>query len=154
VQIAALISAGMLAFLAMPYERTIVPQARLQIQDDAGNAQAGILVKEHWRDWSSESTEHEVTVRSDSKGYVVFPKRTIRTCRLCIFVGAATQVASQGVHASFGPVAFIEAYGKDPYIWTFEQYIPGKSLPIALHLKRWTTPLCAPEQLALPCLPR
>ena len=48
---------------------------------------------------------------ADENGFVSFPERTVRSSRLARTFGVISNTVSLGVHASYGPSAYVLAYG-------------------------------------------
>jgi hypothetical protein len=98
--------------LLYPYQSTVCPAWKIQVVDEAGNPLKDAFVRQHWQDYSVESDGHEQDAYTDENGYVSFPERTIRASLLSRGIGAISNTLSEGIHASYGPDAFIAAYGE------------------------------------------
>ena len=72
----------------------------------------GVFVRQVWQDYSVESSSHEQDTYTDENGYVSFPERTVRAPLLFRVLGVILNTASLGVHASYGPSAYVLAYGE------------------------------------------
>jgi hypothetical protein len=79
--------------------------------DENGQPVQGALVRLDWQNYSAETTEHEESLYTDQNGYALFPVRTSRASILRRIVGMILS-ASGGVHASFGPHAYVTAFGQ------------------------------------------
>lgn len=125
--------------LLFPWDTTVAPSATIRVVDEASNPVRGMLVKQIWRDWSVESTDHYEYLRTDKDGYVVTPRRSIRAPLLLRMIGATWSFVTQGMHSSRGPHVTIWAYGDDPYMWSFIDYSPGLPMPKQIELQRHQT---------------
>jgi hypothetical protein len=70
-----------------------------------------MTVRLSWQDYSGETEGHEEDLLTGENGYVVFTARTFRASGLRRLVGTILS-ARAGVHASFGPHAFVFAFGQ------------------------------------------
>ena len=118
--------------------KTILPAWKVQVVDEAGGPLKGVLVRQTWQDYDVERKGHQKDVRSDENGYAAFPKRIIRYDPRKKAKARAKNIATYGVHASLGLDAQIWAYGVDPYVWSFVNYVEGKPLADKIALKRWS----------------
>ena len=87
------------------------PKWDVQVFDKAGNPSSGISVRESYQNYSAEFTGHEETGVTDVNGWVHFDAKILRASPLKRFV-AVVRSAMGGVHASFGPHAFVFAFGR------------------------------------------
>ncbi|HEX9215738.1 MAG TPA: hypothetical protein VF864_02045 [Gemmatimonadales bacterium] len=94
-----------------PATSTVCPAWTIQVVDTAGNPLRGAFVRQVWKDYSVESASHEQDAHADENGHVSFPERTIRSSWLARTFGVISQTVSLGVHASYGPSAYVLAYG-------------------------------------------
>ena len=94
-----------------PSRSTVCPAWTIQVVDTAGNPLRGAFVRQVWKDYSVESASHEQDVHTDENGYVSFPERTVRSSWLARTFGVISNTVSLGVHASYGPSAYVLAYG-------------------------------------------
>ena len=60
---------------------------------------------------SDVSASHEQDAYTDENGFVSFPERTVTSSWLARTVGVISNTVSLGVHASYGPSAYVLAYG-------------------------------------------
>ena len=104
-----LIGAGVVSLY--PARSTVSPAWTIRIVDTAGNPLSGAFVRQVWKDYSVESASHEQDAHTDENGHVSFPERTIRSSWLARTFGVISNTASFGVHASYGPSAYVLAYG-------------------------------------------
>ncbi len=104
-----LIGAGVVSLY--PATSTVCPAWTIQVVDTAGNPLRGAFVRQVWKDYSVESASHEQDVHTDENGYVSFPERTVRSSWVARAFGAISQTVSLGVHASYGPSAYVLVYG-------------------------------------------
>jgi hypothetical protein len=120
------------AILVYPFESTTVPERKIRALDEAGNAAEGVLVRQHWQNYSVESSGHEQDLITDFNGYVSFPARLVRasliqrTIRSIVNLGAFS-------HASYGPNARVVAWGESTQ--GSVSYEPGKPLPEYITLR-------------------
>ena len=110
----------------------------IRVVDESGNPLKGAFVRQHWRDYSVESSGHEQDAQTDNKGYVSFPRRTIRAPLLFRFLGVILNTIAGGfIHSSYGPHAHIAAYGDivdGKRLEGSASYEEGKLLPIQLEM--------------------
>jgi len=104
-----LIGAGVVSLY--PSRSTVCPAWTIRIVDTAGNPLSGAFVRQVWKDYSVESASHEQDTHTDENGYVSFPERTVRSSWLARTFGVISNTVSLGVHASYGPSAYVLAYG-------------------------------------------
>jgi hypothetical protein len=118
--------AGLIAaiMLFLPIEITVVPAWEVKVVDEAGNPMKDIIVRESWQFYSVESRNHEDEALTDKEGHVDFPARSMRTNLLWIIWGLIKYAARLGIHASFGPDAFIIAWDKQSGQTTLIDYWP------------------------------
>lgn len=120
------------AILVYPFESTTVPEWKIRVLDEAGNAAEGVLVRQHWQNYSIEASGHEQDLITDFNGYVSFPPRFVRasliqrTIRSILNLGAFS-------HASYGPKARVVAWGESAQ--GSVSYEPGKPLPASIILR-------------------
>ena len=115
-----------------PSESVVCPTWTIQVVDEAGNPLRGAFVRQVWQDYSIEPQSHEQDTYTDDSGHVSFPERTVRTPLLFWALGVTSNTVSQGVHTSYGPSAYILAYGDIVDGKRFEgsaHYEDGKPLP-------------------------
>jgi hypothetical protein len=127
-----LVSVFLLLLLFYPFQTTVVPQWRIGVVDDSGNAVKGVGVKQGWRHHSAEIRRHEETFVTDQEGYVTFPRRTVRAGLLIRAVGQ--MISAVHVHGRSGPYAFVDVIG--PYSLGNAEYSPGKPLPTTITVGR------------------
>lgn len=79
--------------------------------DETGQSLAGMTVRLTWENYSVENTGHEQDLESDQNGNVVFPPhRSSATLLRRVFYTVLSSTAL--AHASFGPHAFVFAFGE------------------------------------------
>jgi hypothetical protein len=66
-----------LAVLWYPYKSGTVPEWKLQVIDSAGRPVVGAQVGEEWNDPVDEGITSVADRRTDSRGFVVFPKHVL-----------------------------------------------------------------------------
>lgn len=126
----------MALLLLYPFETTVVPEWRLRIVDEEGNAIRMTAVKEVWQHSTIESASHEEDSITDNDGYVTFPRRTVRGS-LLVRIGTPI-VHVLDVHASFGPIAYVLVpdYPDGSFQEYNHIYFPGQPLPTQVVIKR------------------
>jgi hypothetical protein len=97
--------------LLFPEEELVCPNWSVEVIDSKQAPVAGITVRRICQDYSVESTAHEDDAITDERGRVVFSELRIRVTRLERWAGNVSNVARQGVHASFGIHASVFAFG-------------------------------------------
>jgi hypothetical protein len=112
-----------------PFETTVVPEWRVRVADEVGNPLKKTIVSEHWKHYSIESEGHEAEAITDGDGYITFPPRTIKASLLIRVIGLIRNVFKTGIHASFGPSAYLIVSGDMDSITTNADYSPDKPLP-------------------------
>jgi hypothetical protein len=118
----------MLAVLSYPYETTVVPQWTVRVVDEAGSPLGKAVVTEYWRNTSIESGDHHAESVTDGKGYVTFPRRTIRASLLRRVIGPL--INRLNVHGvDLGPHAYLIVAGDMNSTTHNSDYLPGKPLP-------------------------
>jgi hypothetical protein len=101
----------LLLLLFYPFETTVAPTWEITVVAEDEHPRAGIFVEETWQNYSLESKSHEERLYTNANGTVTFPRRTIRSSAVWRTLGPVRSLLSAGVHASFGPSAFIIAVG-------------------------------------------
>jgi hypothetical protein len=95
----------------VPISHTVAPVCNVTVVDQSGETQAGILVREVWQNYTLELSGHEEDKRTDGTGVAFFPRRTMWRPYIAVGYGTLRNILSQGVHASFGPRAYLMAWG-------------------------------------------
>jgi hypothetical protein len=104
----ALIALG--TFLAWPTTSAQSPFWEVWVVNEAGQPLQGVVVTLSYQNYSAESEDHTERVQTDARGYAVFAPRSLRASRLRRIITTALS-ATAGVHASFGPHAWVWADG-------------------------------------------
>ena len=86
-----------------------VPVWRIRVVDQRGAPVPHARVREIWQNYSLESEAHEQDCTSDESGYVEFPARYARGSAIRRAWGPVRSLLQQGIHASFGPDAYVMA---------------------------------------------
>ncbi len=108
--IAILFSVAVIAFLAWPTTTAQCPMWEVWVVNESGQPLEGMIVRLTYQNYSAESDSHSEDLRTDTRGYVVFKPRSLSVPRVQrIFATAKSAMA--GVHASFGPHAWVWAFG-------------------------------------------
>lgn len=111
-----------------PFDRTVVPLWRFQVVDEAGHPITNTPVRQIWRHYSVEDTDHEQDSITDQNGFAEFPRRTIRVSQFQIIKGAISNFLQYSIHASYGPSSFIIVLAGEDYI-NDGHYKKGWQLP-------------------------
>ena len=114
----------------------IVPAWKIQVVDPSGKPMRNVFVRQVWRDYDVEDTDHESDAYTDRNGFVSFPQRRgPKVSEDARKNNRLKNVQELGVHASFGVHAYILAWGKIVGCKRLEgdaDYTPGKPLPTKL----------------------
>ena len=86
------------------------PHWEVWVIDQDGHPLKGMTVRMSWQNYSVETTGHEEDLQTDENGHVVFPSRILTASIKDRFFGTVRS-AQGGVHASFGPHAYVFAFG-------------------------------------------
>jgi hypothetical protein len=103
---------ALVVYLAWPVTSAETPFWEVWVVDGAGRPVEGITVNLIYRNWSAESEDLWEEKQTNSSGYVAFSPRSLRATRVHRIL-AAIRSAEAGVHASFGPHAFVNAHYKN-----------------------------------------
>lgn len=94
----------------VPFRTLASPAWDVWVADQSGNPVSGITVRLSYQNYSAERQGHEVDAITDAQGHVVFGARWL-SASLGRRAVAILSSAMAGVHASFGPHAFVFAFG-------------------------------------------
>jgi hypothetical protein len=97
-------------FLAWPTTSAQSPFWEVWVVNEANQPIEGMTVTLTYQNYSAESEEHSEQKKTDALGYVAFSPRSLKVSRLRRIL-TTVQSARAGVHASFGPHAWVMAYG-------------------------------------------
>jgi hypothetical protein len=111
----------------------VVPAWKVQVVNQDDKPMPGVLVRQVWQDYDVEEEGHEQDKRSDENGYVSFPERVIHTTPEARAMGRAKNTRKLGVHASFGPSAFVMAFNDELEGWV--DYEVSKPLPTRIVMR-------------------
>jgi hypothetical protein len=92
----------------IPFPSLTAPDWRITVIDEAHKSVKGALVRESYTNYSIEAERHESDAFTDGSGIVSFPARRIHGSVLRRLFGTL-RAAMGGVHASFGPSAYVNA---------------------------------------------
>jgi hypothetical protein len=81
------------------------------VVDQSGQAVVGMTVRLSYQNYSAEASGHELDALSDDRGHASFPAQTIRAPVARRLLSILSSAAA-GVHASFGPHAYVFAFGQ------------------------------------------
>jgi hypothetical protein len=128
-----------LLLMVYPYESSVVPAVRIQVLDVEGKPASNVLIKQEWLHFSIESNKNIQYSRTDDWGYVSFPERTARAPFIWRLFSTLSNLLTQGgLHASFGGYSRVTAYGDNPSVWIFVEYVPGRPFPNHIKLQSWS----------------
>lgn len=97
--------------LIYPFQSTTLPAWRVRVVDEEAKPVQGVLVRQHWQNYSVESVGHEEDTESDAAGYVSFPPRVLRASLLRRTIRSIMNLGAFQ-HSSYGPRARIVAWGE------------------------------------------
>jgi hypothetical protein len=106
-----LLLAVLVVFLAWPTTTPQSPIWDVWVLDQSGQPLQGMTVRLSYQNYSAESESHEEDLQTDANGHVVFHPQSLRASRITRALAMARS-ATAGVHASFGPHAWVWAFGK------------------------------------------
>jgi hypothetical protein len=132
--IAVLSLAALGVFLAWPTTTIQCPMWEVWVVDQSGQPLQGMTVRLTYQNYSAESESHSEDLQTDAKGYVLFHPQSLRVPRGQRALAIARS-ATAGVHASFGPHA---------WVWTFGKGLEGVAVNDG-HVTDWTG---APPRMA------
>jgi hypothetical protein len=100
-----------LAFALVPFASLHCPGWTVTVVDWQDRPIPGMTVRLSYQNYSLEDESHEMDRITDQRGQVTFPAQTIHASflRRCY---RTVLSARAGVHASFGPSAYVFAFGK------------------------------------------
>lgn len=99
-----------LLVLLFPFRQLVSPAWDISVENSSGFAAPGVSVRLVFRDYSIEQRSHELLTITNSNGQAHFPVQVRRTALLQRVYGALRTLGSEGVHASFGPHAYVLAF--------------------------------------------
>jgi hypothetical protein len=94
----------------IPVKSLDAPLWKVSVVDESSQPVAGITVRESYQNYSAEFEGHEYDLATDAQGQVVFPPRVI-WAPLALRALAVVGSSMGGVHASYGPHAWVFAFG-------------------------------------------
>jgi len=118
---------GLAVALLLPFPTVVVPAWRIRVVDDLGKPVTNVKIRQHWCHYSVENEGHEADAVPDSGGYVSFPTRRVWAGPLHRVLGPVWNTFTTGVHASFGPKAWIQAWGNG---YEGSVQYKGQSVPV------------------------
>jgi hypothetical protein len=96
------------SLLPIPYRAS--PRWDVWVVKDDGKPRSGISVRLVYQNYSAENQSHEVTLRTNENGHVLFPAQYGRASLLQRLLYSVSS-AGTGIHASFGRHAGVFAFG-------------------------------------------
>jgi len=109
--IAALFSVALLVLLVWPVTTLQCPRWEVWVVDEGGQPLQDMTVRLTYQNYSAESEDHYEDRQTDANGYVLFQPRSLRVALAQRFAATARS-AMAGVHASFGPHAWVWVFGR------------------------------------------
>lgn len=99
-----------MAILLVPIPYLASPEWSVTVTDEAGHPLSGMLVRLNYENYSVENNGHEIDLYTNASGRVAFParRRFALTLSRCYYTALS---ASALAHASFGPSAYVDAFG-------------------------------------------
>jgi hypothetical protein len=101
---------ALIAFLAWPTTTAQSPFWEVWVVNEAGQPVEGMTVTLTYHNYSAEPEGHSEQKQTGADGYVVFSPRSLKASRWRR-MATTLQSAGAGVHASFGPHAWVMASG-------------------------------------------
>ena len=95
----------------IPYPSMVAPDWKITVMDEA-HKPVRAIVRESYQNCSVESEGQESDAMTDELGRVSFPVRKIHASLLTRILGTLRS-ATGGAHASFGPSAYVNAFGTE-----------------------------------------
>lgn len=96
----------LIILIFIPFETVTIPEWRIRIVNDSGNPIPGVVLRQHWNNYSFDFSAVDVKEEdkiSDSSGYVTFPARTDRASVFFRIIAYLLDVVKIGiVHSSTG----------------------------------------------------
>jgi hypothetical protein len=82
------------------------------VVDETGKPVEGMTVRESWQNYSVEESGHEADRLSDANGHATFAAQISDYSYLAQLVGTASSFVHFNVHRSYGPHAYVLAFGR------------------------------------------
>ena len=95
----------------IPVRTLSCPAWEVQVVDKDGHPVSGMTVRLSYQNYSAESQSHEVDAITDQQGHASFEAHSIRAS-VATRTLAILSSARDGVHADFGPHAYVYAFGR------------------------------------------
>ena len=93
-----------------PVSYQLCPRWDVTVVDGSGKPLPGMTVRRSCKDYSG-GAQSEEDRRTDEHGKASFDERRVRSPALLRWLGNVLNVATQGVHASFGRHSYVFAFG-------------------------------------------
>jgi hypothetical protein len=93
-----------------PFESLQAPTWDVSVVNASNDPVSGARVRESYRDYSAEFEGGEADLITDFQGKGTFPAKTVRA-NILKRIAAILSSATAGAHASFGPHAYVFAFG-------------------------------------------
>ena len=103
---------ALVVLVLIPFQSLVAPDWKITVMDEAHKPVKGALVRESYQNYSIESQGRESDAITDEFGRVSYPARKIHASLLAHIFGVL-RAATGGVHASFGPSAYVNAFGAE-----------------------------------------
>jgi hypothetical protein len=94
----------------IPFRSLNCPDWDVWVIDQSGRPVSGVTVRLSYRNYSAERESHEIDAITDAQGHVTFGAQTL-SVSLGRRAVAALSSATAGAHSSFGPHAYVSAFG-------------------------------------------
>jgi len=118
----------------IPFETTVVPEWKILVVDHNGTPLANINVHQYWQHYGLEEDEHYEVIKTDDKGVVILPRRTIKANLVQRIYGPVRQFLTLFIHASYSPSSMVQAFNNNMRGWL--DYKRGKELEHTLVINR------------------
>lgn len=96
----------------LPLSYAVCPAWEVTVVDAAGAPVSGMRVRRSCQDYSVEGSNHEDDATTDEGGKASFKGKYLRWPLFLRWAGNVLNVASQGVHASFGRYSYVSVFGR------------------------------------------
>jgi hypothetical protein len=94
-----------------PIKTLQAPQWKVRVVDESNMPVADVTVRESYQNYSAQLRGNEQDLVTDQQGYVIFPAKTLWSPIIVRIVVTLWSAMTGGVHASFGPHAYVFAFG-------------------------------------------
>src|ERR1700719_4459586 len=109
--IVVLLLAALIVLIGWPITTAQCPTWEVWVVDQSGQPLQGMTVRLTYQNHSAESESHSEDLQTDANGHVLFRPKSLTVPWIHRAI-VTMESAVAGVHASFGPHAWIWAFGK------------------------------------------